>query len=145
MASTRSFRQGQVEFGVIENNGVEYTAFGASVCGREITAYLKFKRSHYWLTTWRGETMIDYNDTAEPKWKLAEDRKFDAEVVATFEAKAGDWFGVSEAEWKFLAEKVLVEQGQRFVDDAARRELGRFLVRKTRPRGLAALRQSSIP
>ena len=63
---------------------------------------------------------------------LAEDRKFDAEVVATFEEKAGDWFGVSEAEWKFLAEKVLVEQGQRFVDDAARRELGRFLVRKVK-------------
>ena len=59
MASTRSFRQGQVEFGVIENNGVEYIACGASVCGREITAYLKFKRSHYWLTTWSGETMID--------------------------------------------------------------------------------------
>ncbi len=63
---------------------------------------------------------------------LAEDRKFDAEVVATFEEKAGDWFGVSEAEWKFLAEKVLGEQGQRFVDDATRRELGRFLVRQVK-------------
>jgi hypothetical protein len=63
---------------------------------------------------------------------LAEDRMFDAEVVTTFEEKAGDWFGVSEAEWKFLAEKVLGEQGQRFVDDATRRELGRFLVRKVK-------------
>lgn len=59
---------------------------------------------------------------------LAEDRKFDAEVVATFKKIAGDWFGVSEPEWKFLAEKVLGQQGQRFVDEATRRELGRFLV-----------------
>ena len=59
---------------------------------------------------------------------LAEDRKFDAEVVATFKEIAGDWFGVSEPEWKFLAEKVLGQQGQRFVDEATRRELGRFLV-----------------
>ena len=59
MATTRSFRQGQVEVGVIENNGVEYAAYGATVCGREISAYLKFKRGHYWLTTWSGGTMLD--------------------------------------------------------------------------------------
>ena len=35
MATTRSFRCGQVEIGVIENNGVEYAAYGATVCGRE--------------------------------------------------------------------------------------------------------------
>ena len=59
MATTRSFRCGQVEVGVIENNGVEYVAYGATLCGREITAYLKFKHSHYWLTTWSGGTMLD--------------------------------------------------------------------------------------
>jgi uncharacterized protein (DUF362 family) len=66
---------------------------------------------------------------------LAEDRKFDAEVVATFKKIAGDWFGVSEAEWKFLAEKVLGEQGPRFADEAARREMGRFLVQPVKSGG----------
>jgi hypothetical protein len=58
MASTRSVRQGQVEIGIIEHNGHDYAAFGASVCGRDITAYLKFKRGHYWLATWSGTTML---------------------------------------------------------------------------------------
>ena len=59
MASTRSARQGQVEIGIIEHNGHEFAAYGATVCGREITAYVKFKRSHFWLTTWNGTTMLN--------------------------------------------------------------------------------------
>ena len=58
MASTRSFRQGQIEVGIIEHNGHEFAALGATVIRREITAYLKFKRGHYWLTTWAGGTML---------------------------------------------------------------------------------------
>ena len=58
MDSTRSFRNGQVEIGIIEHEGHEFAAYGATVCGRHITAYLKFKCGHYWLTTWAGGTML---------------------------------------------------------------------------------------
>ncbi len=58
MASTRSVRQGQIEVGIIEHNGHEFAAFGATVVRREITAYLKYKRGYYWLTTWAGGTML---------------------------------------------------------------------------------------
>jgi uncharacterized protein (DUF362 family) len=59
---------------------------------------------------------------------LAADRQFDAQVVAAFKEKAGDWGEVSEDELKFLAEKVLDRHGDRFVDEAARRDLGLFLM-----------------
>jgi hypothetical protein len=59
MASTRSIRQGQVEIGVIEHEGREFAAYGATVVRRDITGYLRFKRGHYWLTTWAGGTMLD--------------------------------------------------------------------------------------
>ena len=59
MASTRSIRQGQVEIGIIEHNGHEYAAYGATVVRRDITGYVKFKSGHFWLTTWAGGTMLD--------------------------------------------------------------------------------------
>jgi hypothetical protein len=59
MASTHSIRQRQVEIGILEHEGIEYTAFGATVCGREITAYIKYKRGHFWLATWAGGTTLD--------------------------------------------------------------------------------------
>ena len=59
MASTRSIRQGQIEIGIVEHEGHEFAALGATVVRRDITAYLKFKRGHYWLTTWAGGTMLD--------------------------------------------------------------------------------------
>lgn len=59
MASTRSVRQGQIEIGIIEHDGHEYAAFGATVVGRDITAYLKYKCGHYWLTTWADQAMLD--------------------------------------------------------------------------------------
>ena len=34
MDSTRSVRQGQIEIGIIEHEGHEFSAFGATVCGR---------------------------------------------------------------------------------------------------------------
>jgi hypothetical protein len=58
MASTRSIRQGQVEVGIIEHNGHEYAAYGATVVRRDITGYVKFKSGHYWLTAWSGTTML---------------------------------------------------------------------------------------
>ena len=59
MASTRTVRRGQVEIGIIEHEGHEYAAYGATICGREITGYVKFNRGHYWLTTWSGGTTLD--------------------------------------------------------------------------------------
>jgi hypothetical protein len=59
MASTRAVRQGQIEIGIIKHEGHEFAAYGATVCGRQITAYLKYKRGHYWLTTWAGGTMLN--------------------------------------------------------------------------------------
>jgi len=59
MASTRSIRQGQIEIGIIEHEGHEFAAFGATVVRRDLTGYLKFKKGHFWLTTWAGGTMLD--------------------------------------------------------------------------------------
>ena len=59
MTSTRSVRQGQIEIGIIEHNGFEYAALGATVVRRDITGYVKFKSGHYWLTRWSGGTMLD--------------------------------------------------------------------------------------
>jgi hypothetical protein len=59
MTSTRSIRQGQIEIGILEHEGHEYAAYGATICGRQITGYLKYKCSHYWLTTWSSGTMLD--------------------------------------------------------------------------------------
>ena len=59
MASTRSIRQGQIEIGIIEHEGHEFAAYGATVCGRDVTGYVKFKKGHFWLTTWAGGTMLD--------------------------------------------------------------------------------------
>ena len=59
MASTRSIRQGQIEIGIIEHEGHEYAALGATVVRRDITGYVKFKSGHYWLTRWSGGTMLD--------------------------------------------------------------------------------------
>jgi hypothetical protein len=58
MASTRSIRQGQTEIGIIEHDGREFAAFGATVVRRDITAYIKFKRGHFCLSTWAGPTKI---------------------------------------------------------------------------------------
>jgi len=58
MALTRSIRQGQIEIGIIEHEGHEYSALGATVCGRDITGYVKYKRGHFWLATWSGGTML---------------------------------------------------------------------------------------
>jgi hypothetical protein len=60
MTSTRSIRQGQIEIGIIEHEGREYAALGATVIRRDVTGYVKFKRNHFWLTTWAGgTTMLD--------------------------------------------------------------------------------------
>lgn len=59
MTSTRCERSGQIEIGIIEHEGHEFAALGASVIGRNITGYTK--QDHYGtrLQTWCGKTMLD--------------------------------------------------------------------------------------
>jgi hypothetical protein len=59
MDSTRSVRHGQIEVGIIEHNGFEYSALGSTVIRRDISGYVKFKCGHYWLARWSGGTMLD--------------------------------------------------------------------------------------
>ncbi|OYW17865.1 MAG: hypothetical protein B7Z55_11700 [Planctomycetales bacterium 12-60-4] len=59
MTSTRCERQGQIEVGIIEHEGREFAALGASVVGRNITGYTKGDRYGITLTTWCGKTMLD--------------------------------------------------------------------------------------
>lgn len=59
MTSTRCERQGQIEIGIIEHEGREFAALGATVVGRNITGYTKQDRFGIRLTTWCGKTMLD--------------------------------------------------------------------------------------
>lgn len=52
-------RGGQVEVGVIEHEGHEFAALGATVMGRHVTAYTRRRNGSISLTTWCGETMLD--------------------------------------------------------------------------------------
>src|SRR5947209_3659353 len=55
---TRCVRQGQVEVGIIEHKGREFSAFGASVVGRHVTGYTKLVDGEIQLSTWCGHTML---------------------------------------------------------------------------------------
>ena len=65
-------RQGQVEIGVIDHQGREYSAFGASVSGRNITAYTRQNGNHINLTTWCGKEIISGRcEVVEQYWSGA--------------------------------------------------------------------------
>jgi hypothetical protein len=51
-------RQGQVEVGVIEDEGWTITALGASVQGKQITGYTGLQTRDIFLTTWCGKTTL---------------------------------------------------------------------------------------
>jgi hypothetical protein len=55
---TRCERQGQVEIGIIEHDGHEFPALGATVVGHQITAYTRLHNGRISLTTWNGQTML---------------------------------------------------------------------------------------
>ena len=55
---TRCERRGQVEIGVMTHDGHIFTAFGASVHGRHVTAYTRQHNGHIALTRWDGTTML---------------------------------------------------------------------------------------
>src|SRR5438874_891719 len=51
-------RQGQVEVGVIEDEGRRFAALGATVQGRHVTGYTGLTTGDIFLTTWCGKTML---------------------------------------------------------------------------------------
>ena len=63
MDSTRSVRHGQTEVGIIEHDGLEFAAYGATVIRREITAYLKYKRPLL-----ADDVERDHHARPDPKW-----------------------------------------------------------------------------
>ena len=58
MTISRSERHSQVEVGVVSHEGREFAALGATVRGRDITAYTKLDGHRIVLTTWAGKTML---------------------------------------------------------------------------------------
>ena len=56
---TSCVRQGQVEFGIVEHEGHEFVALGASVAGRDITAYTRLRHGEIGLATWGGQTLVE--------------------------------------------------------------------------------------
>lgn len=55
---TYCVRQGQIEVGIIEHDGHEFSALGATVQGRSITGYTKLVDGGIHLTTWCGKTTL---------------------------------------------------------------------------------------
>lgn len=51
-------RQGQVEVGVIEHEGREFSALGATVYKRHVTAYTRRTNGQIVLTTWCGQVVL---------------------------------------------------------------------------------------
>jgi hypothetical protein len=56
--NTFCFRSGQIEVGVIEHEGREFSALGATVVGRHVTGYTKLIHGDITLQTWCGQTML---------------------------------------------------------------------------------------
>lgn len=55
---TQCVRQGQIEVGIIEHEGREFSALGATVQGRHVTGYTKLVDGEIQLSTWCGKTML---------------------------------------------------------------------------------------
>jgi len=55
---TTCVRQGQIEIGIIEHEGREFSALGATVQGRSITGYTKLVNGEIHLATWCGKTTL---------------------------------------------------------------------------------------
>lgn len=81
--TTRCERHGQIEIGIIEHEGREFSAFGASVLGRQITAYTQKKTNYITLTTWCGRTILDCRYEVERCWN--------GSIVLLFRLTHGRW------------------------------------------------------
>lgn len=55
---THCVRHGQIEVGIVEHEGREFSALGATVQGRSITGYTKFVDDEIHLTSWCGKTTL---------------------------------------------------------------------------------------
>ncbi len=55
---TTCVRQGQIEIGIIEHEGREFSALGATVQGRHVTGYTKLVDGDIHLSTWCGKPML---------------------------------------------------------------------------------------
>lgn len=55
---TTCVRQGQIEIGIIEHEGREFSALGATVQGRHVTGYTKLVDGEIHLTSWCGKTTL---------------------------------------------------------------------------------------
>ena len=56
--NTHCVRQGQVEIGIIEHEGHEFAAYGATIVGKDITAYTRLRNDDISLTTRNGQTIL---------------------------------------------------------------------------------------
>ena len=66
---TSCARQGQIEVGVIEHEGREFSALGATVQGRSITGYTKVVGRQIQLTSWCGKTTLtSRSEVVEQFW-----------------------------------------------------------------------------
>lgn len=66
---THCIRQGQTEIGLVEHEGQEFLALGASIAGRYVTAYTSPVRGDIVLTTWCGQTMLSCrSEVVERYW-----------------------------------------------------------------------------
>lgn len=67
--TTRCERQGQIEIGIIEHEGHEFVAFGATVAGRSFTGYTHRTPRGIELRTWCGGTMLSCrSEVVERYW-----------------------------------------------------------------------------
>jgi len=55
---TQCVRHGQIEIGIIEHEGRDFSALGATVQGRSITGYTKLVDGEIQLSTWCGKTTL---------------------------------------------------------------------------------------
>jgi len=55
---TVCIRQGQIEIGIIEHEGREFSAFGATVQGDSITGYTRLVDGEIQLASWCGKTTL---------------------------------------------------------------------------------------
>lgn len=55
---TTCVRQGQIEVGIIEHQGHEFSALGATVVGCHVTGYTRLVNREIHLSTWCGQSML---------------------------------------------------------------------------------------
>jgi hypothetical protein len=56
---TKCERRGQLEIGVVTNDGHVFAAFGSSINGHDVTGYTRHRSGSISLARWDGTTMLD--------------------------------------------------------------------------------------